>query len=319
MRPRRRPGRARTTRWPGRCRARRPCSATSTTRASSTAASPRASSARAAAGSSRPRTATGERRRLRGGRRRRLAPAAAVPDLARARPHPGLRHRLGRRGRALVPGLSRRPAAARRRLPLDRALQELGGALRRVPRHRLQPQLPPETRTYAPDDGRDRRRLRGLPRAGRRPRRRPGGGRRCRPASAPRRAGRDRAVRRPATPGARRFGDGNPLPGTPFHDSFNLALLRPGLYEPDGADPRGGLRVRLVPAVEDVRPRRALLELPRAALDRAPGRGQRGLHPVPLAGRQPGASRRCASPPTTTRRTTSTRPAAPARNAAPAT
>jgi predicted CXXCH cytochrome family protein len=39
-----------------------------------------------------------------------------------------------------------------------------------------------------------------------------------------------------ATCHARReaFADGNPLPGTPFHDSFNLALLRPGLYEPDG-------------------------------------------------------------------------------------
>jgi predicted CXXCH cytochrome family protein len=30
------------------------------------------------------------------------------------------------------------------------------------------------------------------------------------------------------------FGDGNPLPGTPFHDSFGLSLLRPGVYEPDG-------------------------------------------------------------------------------------
>ncbi|WP_170368467.1 multiheme c-type cytochrome [Ruegeria arenilitoris] len=28
--------------------------------------------------------------------------------------------------------------------------------------------------------------------------------------------------------------DGNPLPGTPFHDAYNLALLRPGLYQPDG-------------------------------------------------------------------------------------
>ncbi|MEM8730233.1 MAG: multiheme c-type cytochrome [Pseudomonadota bacterium] len=28
--------------------------------------------------------------------------------------------------------------------------------------------------------------------------------------------------------------DGNPLPGTPYHDSYNLALLRPGLYEADG-------------------------------------------------------------------------------------
>lgn len=28
--------------------------------------------------------------------------------------------------------------------------------------------------------------------------------------------------------------DGNPLPGTPYHDAYNLALLRPGLYHPDG-------------------------------------------------------------------------------------
>lgn len=28
--------------------------------------------------------------------------------------------------------------------------------------------------------------------------------------------------------------DGNPLPGTPFHDAYNLSLLRPGLYQPDG-------------------------------------------------------------------------------------
>ncbi|MTH98462.1 multiheme c-type cytochrome [Roseibium sp. RKSG952] len=28
--------------------------------------------------------------------------------------------------------------------------------------------------------------------------------------------------------------DGNPLPGTPYHDAYNLALMRPGLYHPDG-------------------------------------------------------------------------------------
>ncbi|EEE36361.1 tetratricopeptide TPR_2 [Rhodobacteraceae bacterium KLH11] len=28
--------------------------------------------------------------------------------------------------------------------------------------------------------------------------------------------------------------DGNPLPGTPYHDAYNLAPLRPGLYHPDG-------------------------------------------------------------------------------------
>jgi predicted CXXCH cytochrome family protein len=31
------------------------------------------------------------------------------------------------------------------------------------------------------------------------------------------------------------FFDGNPVPGTPFHDSYNLALLRDGLYHPDGS------------------------------------------------------------------------------------
>ncbi len=30
------------------------------------------------------------------------------------------------------------------------------------------------------------------------------------------------------------FEDGNPQPGTSFHDAYNLALLRPGLYYPDG-------------------------------------------------------------------------------------
>jgi predicted CXXCH cytochrome family protein len=30
------------------------------------------------------------------------------------------------------------------------------------------------------------------------------------------------------------FGDGNPLPGTPFDDSYATALLRPGLYHADG-------------------------------------------------------------------------------------
>ncbi|MFY2826679.1 multiheme c-type cytochrome [Ruegeria sp. MALMAid1280] len=29
-------------------------------------------------------------------------------------------------------------------------------------------------------------------------------------------------------------GDGNPIPGTPYHDAYNLAVLRPGLYHSDG-------------------------------------------------------------------------------------
>jgi predicted CXXCH cytochrome family protein len=31
------------------------------------------------------------------------------------------------------------------------------------------------------------------------------------------------------------FGDGNPVPGTPFHDSYRLSLLRNGLYHADGS------------------------------------------------------------------------------------
>ncbi len=30
------------------------------------------------------------------------------------------------------------------------------------------------------------------------------------------------------------FGEGNPLPGTPFHDAYRLSTLREGLYHPDG-------------------------------------------------------------------------------------
>ncbi|WP_196222838.1 HEAT repeat domain-containing protein [Pseudooceanicola algae] len=30
------------------------------------------------------------------------------------------------------------------------------------------------------------------------------------------------------------FFDGNPVPGTPYHDAYSLSLLRPGLYEADG-------------------------------------------------------------------------------------
>ena len=30
------------------------------------------------------------------------------------------------------------------------------------------------------------------------------------------------------------FGDGNPLPGTGFHDAYRLVLLREGLYHADG-------------------------------------------------------------------------------------
>jgi predicted CXXCH cytochrome family protein len=44
------------------------------------------------------------------------------------------------------------------------------------------------------------------------------------------------AVQQCATCHSRReaHGDGNPTPGAPYHDAYNLALLRPGLYHADG-------------------------------------------------------------------------------------
>ncbi|MBU3028742.1 tetratricopeptide repeat protein [Paracoccus sp. XHP0099] len=47
---------------------------------------------------------------------------------------------------------------------------------------------------------------------------------------------REAAIQQCATCHSRREShlDGNPLPGTPYHDAYNLALLRPGLYQADG-------------------------------------------------------------------------------------
>jgi len=44
------------------------------------------------------------------------------------------------------------------------------------------------------------------------------------------------AIQQCATCHSRReaHGDGNPLPGTPYHDAYTLALLRPGQYQADG-------------------------------------------------------------------------------------
>nr|WP_217351892.1 multiheme c-type cytochrome [Ruegeria sp. HKCCD8929] len=49
-------------------------------------------------------------------------------------------------------------------------------------------------------------------------------------------AGAEATIQQCATCHSRReaFGDGNPLPGSPYHDNYNLALLRPGLYHADG-------------------------------------------------------------------------------------
>ncbi len=98
-----------------------------------------------------------------------------------------------------------------------------------------------------PRDCRDRCRLRGLPWPRKRACRLGGGRRRIRPGR-PRRRRRARSHRRSrrrrrrdeiqqcATCHSRReaHGDGNPVPGTPYHDAYTLALLRPGLYHADG-------------------------------------------------------------------------------------
>ncbi len=49
-------------------------------------------------------------------------------------------------------------------------------------------------------------------------------------------AGAEATIQQCATCHSRReaFGDGNPLPGSSYHDNYNLALLRPGLYHSDG-------------------------------------------------------------------------------------
>ncbi len=104
---------------------------------------------------------------VRGGRRRRDQAVAAVPAVAGAGADAGLRHRLGHGAAPVVRPLSRPGAAAARRAALDRPLQELGGALCRVPRDRLHPQLPAGRQPLRSARGRDRRGLRGLPRAGR--------------------------------------------------------------------------------------------------------------------------------------------------------
>ena len=105
------------------------------------------------------------RGRLRRGRRRRHPPAAAVPALARARPHPGLRHRLGHRaaraGTTSTPTSRCRPATGC-----------TGPAPTRAGRRAAPSATPPATAaTTTPrpaatrrEHGRDRRRLRGLPR-----------------------------------------------------------------------------------------------------------------------------------------------------------
>ena len=101
-----------------------------------------------------------------------------------------------------------------------------------------------------------------------------------------------------ATCHARReaFGDGNPLPGTPFHDAFNLALLRAGAVPRRTA--RSSTRTTSTARSCSRGCTRTACAAPTATsrTRRAAGRGQRRLHPVPLAGRQPRVSDAAAAP-----------------------
>ena len=126
-------------------------------RAASTArASSPASPAGATPMSSRPRTATAQRRSFD------VIGVAGIHPLQQylLSPDPGRTQAFDiawdterRRWYDLYPD---QVAAARRRPALDRPLQELGGALRRVPRHRLQPQLRHRHPQLRARDGRDR-------------------------------------------------------------------------------------------------------------------------------------------------------------------
>ncbi len=82
------------------------------------------------------------------------------------------------------------------------------------------------------------------------------------------------------------FFDGNPLPGTPYHDSYSLALLRDGLYAADGQIEAENYEFGSFLQAKMYAQRGSVQRLPRSALGGAARRGQRGLHPVPFAGGQ---------------------------------
>ena len=224
--------------------------------------------------------------------------AAAVPARARARADPGARHRLGHRAPAAGTTSIPTRSAARRRAALDRPLQELGGALRGVPRHRVTAATTtPATRSYAPAAW-PRSASAARPATGRARRMPPG--RRRRAAMTRRVAGADgaRADRRSrgvgggGDPAVRRlpFAARDLLRRQPAAGHAVSRQLQPGAaarraLRAGRADRGGGLRVRLVPAGEDVRAGRAVQRLPRSACGDAAG--PRATRSAPSAIRRP--------------------------------
>ena len=179
---------------------------------------------------------------------------------------------------------------------------------------RLAQELRRRRRALRHDVGGDRRRLRGLPRPGRRPRRvgarqarrqarirppttasrsrstsaRASRGRRC-PRPATRNAARRERRRakstcaRAATPAPRASSD-DYVHGKPLQDTHRLAHARRGPLLERRPDPRRGLRVGLVRAEQDAGEGRHLLRLPRSALAGAAPSRQRRLRAMPSAG-----------------------------------
>ncbi len=197
---------------------------------------------------------------------------------------------MGHAGRALVPPLSRGAHRCRRSAALDGALPELEHDVRGVSLHRPAQGLRRQERQLCHELGRDRRGLRGVPRAG-------GGARqlgqdssrRCearersdRPAGEFRRwrrALRGRGLR--AVPLAPRPAQQRGAAAPTLPRSLRAGDAARGPLPRQRPDPGGGVRLRLVPSEPDVPGGGALQRLPRPAFPRVLGAGQRALRALP--------------------------------------
>ncbi len=224
-----------------------------------------------------------------------VTPAAAVHGRVSRRPGAGAPRLVGHAQEGVVlchaPRRDRRTDRAGRSAALDRHRPELEHHLRGVPLDRPAEELRPRHEHLPHDLRGDRRQLRGVPRAGE-PARRAGPGElvvlgpparlRAGEAQVAGHSLRDRDLRQvPLVPPRR--------PPRLSADQATAGQLR---AEPAArvvlprrrADRGRGLRLRIVPAEQDVLRGRALHELPRPALAEAEVRGERALRPVPCAG-----------------------------------